>query len=328
MRSLGPGVTGRSARRRRRRFGVRCAGAVLGVALLAVACGGSGGSGSQPNVVATFRFGDAADPVALVGLGDGRMAVGERLTGRIVAVDRSGRGPRQLLATVDVAEQPKGQRGLLGVAAIGESLYASWTRAADGRLVVAQVLPGPQRLVWEGPPSSDLANGGHLAVDHSGLLLIGIGDLQAAEKTPDPTTPNGKLLALDPAGPPGQQPTDVRGGWNNPFGFTVLRDGTVWVADNAPGTRAERIGPVRGEQPLTDLPGKRAPSALVQLGPDRLGLCGYLTGDLVEVRTGPPPRVGKVLMKDWCRTGAAALGDGDVAVSDGDVVRIVHLDPT
>ncbi len=300
--------------------------AVLVLLVLGAACGGSGGSSAQPDVIATFTFGEQADPVAMVALDDGRLAVGERLTGKIVAVDPAGHGTRVLLATVAVDARATGQRGLLGLAAIGTDLYASWTRAGDGRLVVAQVRPGPPRLIWEGPVSSSLANGGHLAVDDQGRILIGIGDLQAAEKTPDPTTPNGKLLALDPAGGPDQRPTVLRGGWNNPFGFTVLQDGQVWVADNAPGTRAERIGRGTGDQPLTDLPGKRAPSALVQLGPDRLGLCGYLTGDLVEVTLTPGPKVGRVLATGWCRTGAAALSGGRVAVSDGDVVRIVRPD--
>lgn len=300
---------------------------MLGAAVLAAACGGSGGSKGSAKVTASFQFGQEADPVALVSLGDGRLAVGERRTGRILAVDVSGRDPRTLLATVDVDPSIKGQRGLLGLASIGEDLYASWTRAADGRLVVARVLRGPQRLVWEGPLSADLANGGHLAVDAQGQILIGIGDLQEPKRVADPSAPNGKLLALDPAGPPDQRPQVRRGGWNNPFAF-ALDQGQVWVADNAPGGRLERIGRGSGTAPLVDLPGERAPSALVNLGTHRLGLCGYLTGDLVEVHLDPNPELGRVLVKGQCRTGAAEVSDGRVAVSDGETVRIVKLDAT
>ena len=115
----------------------------------------------------------------------------------------------------------------------------------------------PHRRVWTGPPSATLADGGHLALDRRGRLLIGIGDLQQPTRIDDAAYPNGKILALDPAGPAGQRPTILSAGWNNPFAFAVAPDGRVWVADNSPGKRPERIG--RGDRPdapLSTLAGK------------------------------------------------------------------------
>src|SRR5665648_375351 len=100
-----------------------------------------------------------------------------------------------------------------------------------------------RRIVWCGPPSATLANGGHLAFAPDGRLLIGIGDLQHPRRAQRADTPNGKLLSLRPDGPPTQRPAVVSSGWNNPFAFTFTPSGTLWVADNSPGTRPERLAP-------------------------------------------------------------------------------------
>lgn len=303
---------------------VRTLGVVL---VLVAACGSSEGDEDEAEVVATIELGDKAEPTALLWLGPERLLIGERLSGRILAVDPDAPVEWSVVATVDVDANAEGQRGLLGLAAVGDGLYAAWTRRSDDRLVVAQVAPGAQRLIWEGPAASDLAIGGHLSVDDDGAIIIGVGELQQPELVPDPSTPHGKLLALDPQGAADQRPAVRSGGWNNPFAFTVTGDGEIWVADNAPGECAERVG--RGEvtEPLVELPGRRAPSALVALDAGRLGLCGFLDGDLVEVRIGGRPSVGNVLVEGMCRTGAAALGEDVIAVSDGDVVRVLRLTP-
>ncbi|MEJ7585262.1 MAG: PQQ-dependent sugar dehydrogenase, partial [Acidimicrobiales bacterium] len=221
------------------------------------------------------------------------------------------------VARVDVVSEP-GQRGLLGVAVDAQdNTYAAWTRADDGRLVVGQVAPGTMRLLWLGPPSTDLANGGHLVVGPDGRLVVGIGDLQDRARLDDPDAPNGKILSLDPAGRPDQRPRSLSSGWNNPFAFTFLPDGSLWVADNAPGEAPERIGRGDGDgRPRLPLPAKRAPSVLVALGPGRLGLCGFLDGVLREVLVDRdqaedpgPPVVGS------CSVSAARLADGRLALA-------------
>ncbi len=284
---------------------------------------GCGGESAEQERADVIEFSAGAAPAALVPLPDGTLLVGERATGRVRVVDDDGRLRPDPLAEVDVATD--GQRGLLGLASIEGRTFAAWTRATDGRIVVGQVAPGSPRLVWEGPPSSDLANGGHLDVMSDGRLVIGIGDLQDPTRVADAATPNGKLLALDPDGATDQVPEILSGGWNNPFAFTVTRDGEIWVADNAPGDEPERIG--RGDRagPLVELPGARAPSALIELEPGRLGLCGFLDGQLVEVAVDDTePAVGRTILDDGCRTGAARLGDGRLAVSDGEQLILVE----
>ncbi|MDZ4824867.1 MAG: hypothetical protein SGJ13_00185 [Actinomycetota bacterium] len=72
------------------------------------------------------------------------------------------------MTNVAVSLEPETQRGLLGIAIAEDRVFAAWTRRADDRIVVAQVAPGRERVLREGPPAADLANGGHLAIDDTG----------------------------------------------------------------------------------------------------------------------------------------------------------------
>jgi Glucose / Sorbosone dehydrogenase len=292
-------------------------------------CGGCGGDGSDSDgedfrlaVEATVELGSRTEPVALAPLPDGGLLVGERLTGAIRRISAEGDLSEPIIQ-VDVQAGPTDQRGLLGLAVAGDRTYGAWTRAADGHIVVADLTDGLERLVWEGPASSDLANGGHLALLPDGRLVIGIGDLEDPDRAADPDAPNGKLLALDPTGSPDQDPAPLSEGWNNPFAFVVTHDGAIWVADNAPGDDPETLGRGDRASATTNLPGRRAPAALVEIDPDHLGLCGYLDGELriVGLNDGHPRLDGTVAT--GCRTGAVSLSDGRVAVSDGERVRIL-----
>jgi hypothetical protein len=292
-------------------------------------CGDDGGPASPSDpatpppstlVPSELFVADAAFPAALVAAPDGGLLYGERLTGRILSVDATGGRAAEPVASVAVTGTEGDQRGLLGLVSDDEGrLYASFTRAEDGRLVVAQVAPGPERLVWEGPVSADRANGGHLEL-HEGRLLVGVGDLLDPDAVADPATPNGKLLLLDPDAAADQVPVVLAGGWNNPFAFTHTPDGALWVADNTGGGR-ERLARVAddGEVVVTELGGgaeQRVPAGMVALDGERLGLCGYLSGVLEEVAVvdGRAEPTGRVLTAP-CRIGVLRLSDGRVVVA-------------
>lgn len=259
----------------------------------------------------------------MVALPGGGIRVGVRSTGVIEDLSRSGMvGPA--IARLDV--RADGQRGLLGltVDAHGRT-FASWTRP-DGRLVVGQVAPGPTRLVWEGPLSVALANDGHLA-RLNGRLLIGVGDLTHNERRDDPGAINGKLVTLDPDGAPDQIPQPLSAGWNNPFAFTVLDDGAVWVADNSPGHRPERLtrGDTSAANP-TELPAGTAPSGIDHIGTDQLVVCGYKSGALLRygIADGRPHQE-RTLATD-CRTAVVVLSDRRVLYETEDGLRVVNFE--
>jgi hypothetical protein len=260
----------------------------------------------------------------MVALPDGGLRYGERATGRIRDVEPGGESASEPIAGVSVST--RGQRGLLGLALDADGrTFAAWSRP-DRRLVVGQVAPGPERLVWVGPRTRDRANGGHLLATSDGELIVGIGDLLRPARVADPETPNGKLLRLDPDGSPDQEPQVVSSGWNNPFAFTITPSGALWVADNTGASGRERLarGDVDGKPTsVTRLQGTIAPSGLAAIDDTHLALCGFVSRRLDEydVADTPARRASRPLAKD-CTIGVIRLADGSLAYADETSIRI------
>jgi hypothetical protein len=259
----------------------------------------------------------APEAAAMVALPDGGLLYGERKTGRIRSVDG------EVVARVDVVSE--GERGLLGLAVDADDrLFAAWTRR-DGRIVVAQVDPGPQRIVWLGPPSARLHNAGHIEWGPDDKIYVGIGDLEDPGSVSDLDAPHGKILRLDPAGPADQKPEMVSYGWNNPFAFDFTPSGDLWLADNAPGTQEERLLRADPVGPRTVLPERTGPSGLVMVDDNTLVVCGYRTKHLLRYRIGAN-RVARLdgppIARD-CLLGVARLEDGRLAYSTGSAIRTI-----
>lgn len=254
----------------------------------------------------------------MAALPDGGLLYGERKTGRIRNIDGD------VVARVSVVSD--GERGLLGLAvAPDDRLFAAWTRR-DGRIVVAQVRPGRERIVWLGPQSANRANGGHIEWSPDGKLVIGIGDLEDPGSVSDLDAPHGKLLELDPAGPSDQKPKNVSYGWNNPFAFDFTPSGDLWLADNAPGEQEERLLRADPVGPRSVLPDHTAPSGLAAVDDETLVVCGYRSKLLLRFRIGAnrvARAVGDPLAHD-CRLGVVSVGDGRVAYSTGSQIKTIQ----
>ena len=271
----------------------------------------------------------AAQPVQPFAVG-AEAYFGERLTGRIRRVLPGGRLAADPVAIIPVIGSTDDQRGLLGLARTPEGrIFAAGVRPGDRRLVVVEVSQvAALRLVWVGPVTADRANGGALAVAADGSLLVGIGDLLANPALArDPSVPNRKILALDVDGSADQQPRVLSAGWNNPYAITVDKHGVPWVADNAGGRARERMGradrPATEARPLGRVGETRAPSALVALGRNRFGVCGYVSRRVDEVRVvnGVAAVTGRVLAKP-CAEGATRLTDGRLVTATEDAIWI------
>lgn len=267
-----------------------------------VGCGG----GEQAHRSETF-VSHAAEAAALAPLPGGGLRYGELKSGVVREVGPSGGVRGRAIAHVSVSNT--GQRGLLGltVDARGRT-FASWTTPAQ-RLVVGQVAPGPTRLVWRGPPTVELGNGGHVAAAPDGTLTVSVGDRGRRQA--------GVLLRLDPDGASSQRPRVLSRGWNNPFAFAYDARGRLWVADNTPGTGPERLA--RGDRgrpvDVTALPPRTAPSGLAASGADRLFVCGVVSFRLLPYRIaadGRPRAAGRPLTRD-CSLGTTRLADGRIA---------------
>lgn len=279
---------------------------MVAMALVALVACGDEGKGR-------LLVGNAAFPAAMAPLPGGGLRYGERLAGRVREVDGRGRLRPEPVAEVEVST--RGQRGLLGLAIDDRGrTFAAWTDPGQA-ILVGQVAPGPVRVLWRGPQSSRIGNGGHLELSPDGRLVVGIGDLQRGDRS-------GQLLALDPDGREGQPPEVVSSGWNNPFAFTYTPGGRLWVADNAPGEEPERLAEVNAAS-VTELPGKQiAPAGLAAISDRELVLCAYLTRELLRFRVGE--RRGKRIATG-CRTGVVRLAGGALAYANEDEIRVLDF---
>jgi len=298
---------------------VNARAAVLGCAALALGASGCGGE-DAPRAPVGAKLLDAARASALAVTRGGDLLAGELGTGVIVSSSSRATPPARLKVATG------GQRGLLGLAADrGGRVYAAYTRRGDRRIVVDRIAPGSIRRIWTGPPSADLANGGHLAVAPDGRLVIGIGDLQQPARSADPDAPNGKLLALRTNGR-NQRPAVLSSGWNNPFAFVFTPDGRLWVADNAPGRRPERIA--RGDlggppREVSELTRKTAPSAIAAISPTELAICGFVSETLDRYRLRQGRWRFAATIARGCRYGVVGLSRARLAFSDGRTIRTV-----
>jgi glucose/arabinose dehydrogenase len=179
-----------------------------------------------------------------IAFGFGKMFINER-AGRIRVVE-NGRLSPEPLATIPT--ETDGERGLLGIAAPPD--------AADRAVYVFATDPGgdsnsmwrvpldgdPPTAVVEGLPGSGYHDGGGVAFDRDGMLLVSNGEAHNSDLSQDPNALGGKVYRYTPAGDipddnpfPGSPALSI--GHRNPFGLTVDPvTGTPWVTENGPGS--------------------------------------------------------------------------------------------
>lgn len=240
----------------------------------------------------------------------------DRLGGQVLR-----RSPRldhlTVVARVPVATDGE-QRGLLGYAVVGRTQYVAFTRLPDRKLVVMELSSEgvPIAVTWEGTSTASKAIGGHLDV-RNGKLVLGLGELTGWAKTHG----SGAIVTIDPHGPPTQKPVVLTDGWHNPFAFAISPAGEIWVADNAPEGKRERIGrgDVRAKSAELPLP-QRALSAIAVLTGGRVVVCGYLDGEarvylLGKTSEDEAPIKGVERVASGCLTGLAVEPNGSLLLA-------------
>lgn len=195
----------------------------------------------DPQVIATCLTSVTA--VAVLPGGEAAL-VAERATGRVLRVAR-GQEPVQIaVLPVDPTATDGGVTGLmLSPSYVEDELfYAYLTTATDNRVV--RIAPGgdPPKPVLVGIPRGATGNGGALAADLRGAILVATGDAGSAAAATDPRSLAGKILRIDGFGAAAKTNPDpgsrvLASGLHNPGGLCVdPLDGTTWVTDR-PGQR-------------------------------------------------------------------------------------------
>lgn len=223
----------------------------------------------DPAVVAT-----CLGPVGAVAvLPDGQSAlVGERLTGRILRVQR-GQPPVDI---AQVAVPPTGDGGLTGLAlspsyAEDELIYAYVTTATDNEVV--RIAPGDRpKPVVSRIPKGPSGNSGALLSDGTGTLLVATGNAGSPALAADPASLAGKVLRIDGLGNPAQgNPVPgspvVAGGLTEPGGLCGAPETGYWVTDQS--DQQDSLFRVQPGQPL---------GAPAWVWSDRPGVAGCAAG--------------------------------------------------
>ncbi|MDH4147639.1 MAG: PQQ-dependent sugar dehydrogenase [Acidimicrobiia bacterium] len=289
------------------------------VSALTVAACTADGADAAPRFVEADRTA-VAQGTALAADGEAVFA-GERLTGRLVEWEPAS-GTLSELGQVPALDTRPEQRGLLGAAVAEDGTRHVAYTSASGDLVVEQVGATPRLLVESVP---DRAIGGRLVGLGDGTIVVGIGDLLDPDLVADPEAPNGKLLAVEASGT-----KTLASGFNNPFALTAGHDGTIWVVDNAPPGRRERLLRVAAGggdvEVVAEWNDTRVASGVAVTATGELAVCWYLSG---ELRIHSPARFaepGDLIATD-CRYGVVALADGSlVYAAEDELVHLVAVD--
>lgn len=180
-------------------------------------------------------------PTAIAFDSRGVMYVGEK-AGRVSVVRDGNIDPRPLAEVPTVLEVL--EQGLLGLAVSPDDRFVYfYVTAPDGATNSVMRVPargGRPEVVLDGLTASIYHNGGGLAFDDDGMLLVAHGDAHGGAPAQDPAALAGKVYRLTAAGRPapgnpfGDSPS-LAVGLRNPFGLAVDPvSGAPFVTENGP----------------------------------------------------------------------------------------------
>lgn len=199
---------------------------------------------------------DLRVPWGIAFLPDGDALVGERISGDLHRVSRT--GGRSRVGTVGQIRDDAGEGGLLGLAlhprfSENRWLYAYISTASDNRVVRMRYAGGRlgrQQVVLAGIPTAANHNGGRLAFDTEGLLFASTGDAVQGQLAQDTGSLAGKILRMTPAGgvpdgnPFGNHTWSY--GHRNVEGLAFDGSGRLWASELGQDTRDELNRIVKG----------------------------------------------------------------------------------
>jgi glucose/arabinose dehydrogenase len=195
------------------------------------------------------------------------MYVNER-AGRVLLVTDDGLQDDPL-ATIPTTTA--GETGLLGIAVSPDGndlyLFASDPGGSSNRVLRVPATGGSPDVVVDGLPASLYHNGGGVAFDEDGLLLVSNGEIHDSGAAQNPDVLGGKVYRFTPEGDAADNPfgNAIALGLRNPYGLTVDPfTGDAFVTDNGPSSHDEinriRVGGNYGWPDLLGAAGDASPS--------------------------------------------------------------------
>lgn len=226
-----------TARARGRRLAVGGAAA----AAVALSLASPGGASAAPPVVTVVSDLEFATGIAFTSRGD--MVVNER-SGAILLFSRD---EARTVAEIDTTNT--GETGLLGVAVDRSSrnafVFATEPSGLTNRVWRVALESGDTSVVVDGLPADGYHNGGGIAIDSGGMLLVTNGEQHDGGRAQDPDVLGGKVYRFTRSGdipadnPFGESPTFALG-LRNPYGIAVDPiSGTAFVTENGPTSHDE-----------------------------------------------------------------------------------------
>ena len=312
--------------------------------------GGSRLTGRARTVVAGLEF-----PTGIAFTPDGRMIVNER--GGRVRVVRDGRLEPRPLATIPTTTS--GERGLLGLAVSPDQqsvyVFATQPDGDSNRVLRVPLDGGAPTVVVDGLPGGVYHDGGGVAFDAEGRLLVSNGEVHDRGLAQDPGALGGKLYRYTPEGSPAPggpfagSPA-IAIGLRNPFGLAVDPvSGAAFVTENGPSGHDElnRVDPgmnygwpivagfASGERvpdryvdPLVDYPRTIVPTGIAFSPSGDLFFGAYAEGTIHQVQLDRDRRrvvSDSVLLDADEPVVALAWGPGGLHFSTPESVRVLAI---
>lgn len=215
----------------------RVAVAVAFALILVVACGHDVESRGQSNAPGVRDVATGLDvPWGIAFLSDGSALIAERDSGVVKHMPSAG-VLNDVGAVAGVAA--RGEGGLLGLAASGQTVFAYLTTADDNRVVRmgfdGTALTG-QAPILTAIPAGSIHDGGRIAFGPDGKLYVATGDRGQPQLAQDRSSLGGKILRINPNGSiPADNPDPASPVWSlghrNIQGLAWDSGGRLWATE-------------------------------------------------------------------------------------------------
>jgi hypothetical protein len=183
-------------------------------------------------------------------------------------------------------------------------------------LTVAQVLPGPIRVVFRSDVAVASGSVARLALSHENRLIV----------TFTPQNGSSQVLSIDPDRDDDQKANVLSTNWKSLGGVAYAAGFVMWVVDGGGDNRIARTGPDGPSGTVNNTGKDGIPTAMSPYGDTELVVCFAKRGTLqrFSISDGIQALAGRTLAND-CDGDIAELHDGRIAYTTKSEIRVTAL---